>query len=88
MLSDATKTLIEKAVAAATDEGYTFCGLAVKVEPDGAAEVQPFSNHMIVPEFLYNLLSGAGLVAEGLYDTKAIEAALDDLQAQSTAKVN
>lgn len=87
MLKESTKQKLDEAVALVNSEGYTFCGFAVKQEDDGQAEIQPFSNHPTIAEFVYNLISGAGALASGIWDTTAIEAALEDLQKQSI-KVN
>jgi hypothetical protein len=87
MLTDETRKAVNDAVGLVADEGFTFCGFAVKQNDDGTASIQPFTNHPTVPEFVYNLLSGAGLLADGIWNTDSIEAALKDLQKQSI-KVN
>lgn len=83
MLSEQAKEKLEDAIATVSAEGYTFCGFAVKQDDDGGAEIQPFTNHPTIPEFVYNLLSGAGMIAQGVWDTSKIEAAMNDLQSQS-----
>jgi hypothetical protein len=87
MLTDAARKAVNDAVEKVSAEGHTFCGFAVKYEDDGTSSIQPFSNHPTVAEFVYNLISGAGMLADGIWDTKSIEAALEDLQKQSI-KVN
>ena len=83
MLSEVAKQKIEDAIAAVDAEGYTFCGFAVNREQ---TEIQPFSNQTVVPEYIHNLIMGAEMVADGVYDVAAIRSAREEFlkQAQNT----
>lgn len=83
MLTIETKDKIEAAMMAVRYEGYTFCGFAIS--PD-TAEIQPFGNNDVVPEFIFNLIQGAALIADGMYDSAPISEAAEKFfkQAQLT----
>lgn len=85
MLSEITKQKIEEACLAVASEGHTFCGVAISDKED---QVQPFSNLKTTAEFVYNMLSAAGLVADTIgADVKAIVAAQQNFQ-QQFIKIN
>lgn len=80
MLSNATKAKIDAACLAVAAEGYTFCGVAISRNDD---EVQPFSNLPTTAEFVYNMMSAAGMVADTIgADVSAIEQAQENFQQQ------
>jgi hypothetical protein len=73
MLSDATKQKMDEAIAAIAAEDHTVCAVAIGNKEES---FQPFSNLQTTAEFVYNMLSAAGMVAESIgADVSAIEAA-------------
>ena len=80
MLSDKTKQLIDIACEAVARENHTFCGVAID---NTETQVQPFSNLKTTAEFVYNMLSAAGMVADTIgADVAAIEEAQTNFQKQ------
>jgi hypothetical protein len=76
MLSTTTKEKMETACAEIAKEGHTFCGVAIS---KNELEVQAFGPQQNQAEFVYNLLSCAGAVAQSMgSDTMAIEVAQRD----------
>jgi hypothetical protein len=78
MLSDATKQKMDEAIAAIAAEGHTICAVAISED-----SFQPFSNLATTAEFVFNMISAAGVVAESIgADVSAIEEAQQNFQKQ------